>query len=93
MIRSFADRATERLFRDGECSARWRTFETVAVRKLDILDAATRLNDLASPPGNRLEALKGNRAGQHSIRINQQWRICFRWSADGPEAVEIVDYH
>lgn len=93
MIRSFADRATERLFRDGACAARWRAFEAVALRKLDMLDAAVRLSDLASPPGNRLEALKGDRSGQHSIRINQQWRICFRWSADGPEAVEIVDYH
>jgi proteic killer suppression protein len=93
MIRSFADRATERLFRDGECSAQWRAFESVAVRKLDMVDAATKLSDLMSPPGNRLEALKGNRSGQHSIRINQQWRICFRWSPEGPEAVEIVDYH
>jgi proteic killer suppression protein len=93
MIRSFADKATERLFRDGECAAKWRVFESVALRKLDMLDAAIRLTDLASPPGNRLEALKGNRSGQHSIRINQQWRICFRWSPEGPEAVEIVDYH
>ena len=58
-----------------------------------MLDAATRLDDLRSPPGNRLEALKGDRRGQHSIRINQQWRICFRWTSEGPEAVEIVDYH
>ncbi|MBX9828873.1 MAG: type II toxin-antitoxin system RelE/ParE family toxin [Xanthobacteraceae bacterium] len=93
MIRSFADRATERLFRSGECIARWQAFKAVALRKLDMLDAATRLNDLTSPPGNRLEALKADRKGQHSIRINQQWRICFRWSAEGPEAVEIVDYH
>jgi proteic killer suppression protein len=93
MIRSFADKATERLFRNGECPARWRAFESVALRKLDMVDAAVLLNDLASPPGNRLEALKGTRAGQHSIRINRQWRACFRWTADGPEAVEIVDYH
>lgn len=68
---------------------------SVAVRKLDMLDAATRLDDLRSPPGNRLEALRGDRRGQHSIRINDQWRICFRWpaGADGPESVEIVDYH
>jgi len=93
MIRSFADRATERLFRDSVCPAQWRSFEAIAFRKLDMVDAATRLDDLRSPPGNRLEALKGARRGQHSIRINQQWRICFRWTSDGPEAVEIVDYH
>jgi toxin HigB-1 len=93
MIRSFADRATERPFREGICPAQWRSFETVALRKLDMVDAATRLDDLRSPPGNRLEALKGDRRGQHSIRINQQWRICFRWTSEGPEAVEIVDYH
>jgi proteic killer suppression protein len=58
-----------------------------------MVDAATRLDDLRSPPGNRLEALKGDRRGRHSIRINQQWRICFRWTSEGPEAVEIVDYH
>jgi proteic killer suppression protein len=93
MIRRFAERNTERLFREGECSARWRPFKAVALRKLDMLDAATRLEDLRSPPGNRLEALKGDRAGQHSIRINQQWRLCFRWTDDGSEAVIIVDYH
>jgi proteic killer suppression protein len=93
MIRSFAERATERLFRNGECPARWRAFESVALRKLDMVDAAISLIDLASPPGNRLEALKGDRTGQHSIRINRQWRICFRWSPKGPEAVEITDYH
>jgi len=64
-----------------------------AVRKLLILDAAEELRDLAVPPGNRLEKLKGDRAGQHRIRINQQWRICFRWTAAGPEDVTIVDYH
>jgi proteic killer suppression protein len=93
MIRSFADKATEQLFRDGACAARWRSMEDVALRKLDMVDAATRLNDLRSPPGNRLEALTGDRRGQHSIRINRQWRVCFRWTSDGPEAVEIVDYH
>ena len=65
----------------------------VAIRKLDMLDAAASLHDLRQPPGNRLEALKGNRAGQHSIRINDQWRICFVWRDDGAEDVEIVDYH
>ena len=93
MIRNFADRATERFFRNGECPSRWRAFESVAARKLDMLDAATRLEDLKSPPGNRLEALRHDRPGQHSIRINRQWRMCFRWTPDGPEAVEIVDYH
>jgi toxin HigB-1 len=93
MIRSFADKATEQLFREGACAPRWRSIEDVALRKLDMVDAATRLDDLRSPPGNRLEALKGDRRGQHSIRVNRQWRVCFRWTSDGPEAVEIADYH
>jgi proteic killer suppression protein len=93
MIRSFADRTTERFFRDGDCPAKWRAFAAVARRKLDMLDAATRVGDLRSPPGNQLEALKGDRAGQYSIRINRQWRVCFRWALNGPEDVEIVDYH
>jgi proteic killer suppression protein len=93
MIRGFADKATERLFREDSCPARWRNIEAVATRKLDMVDAATRPDDLRSPPGNRLEALKGDRRGQHSIRINRQWRVCFRWTPDGPEAVEIADYH
>ena len=93
MIRSFADRTTERFFRDGVCPARWRAFETVAARKLDMVDAAVRLDDLRSPPGNQLEALKGDRRGQYSIRINRQWRVCFHWTPEGPEGVEIVDYH
>lgn len=93
MIRSFADPSTEDFFRDGTCPSEWQAFEAVAKRKLDVVDAATSLRDLRSPPGNRLEALKGNRRGQHSIRINRQWRVCFRWGDDGPEDVEIVDYH
>jgi len=93
MIRVFADRATERLFADGICPPRWRDFKSVAERKLDMIDAVARLEDLRSPPGNRLEALKGVRKGQWSIRINRQWRICFRWTPDGPSDVEIVDYH
>jgi proteic killer suppression protein len=93
MIHSFGDRATERLFRDDICPAQWRVFQSVAVRKLDMVDAAVRLDDLRSPPGNQLEALKGDRRGQYSIRINRQWRICFRWTPDGPEDVQIVDYH
>jgi proteic killer suppression protein len=68
-------------------------FERVALRKLAMLDAAAVLEDLRVPPGNRLEALKGDRAGQHSIRINDQYRICFVWKEDGPHDVEIVDYH
>lgn len=93
MIRSFADPATERFFRDGATSPEWQNVAGVGRRKLDMLDAATTLNDLRSPPGNRLENLDGNRQGQCSIRINARWRICFRWTSDGPEAVEIVDYH
>jgi proteic killer suppression protein len=71
----------------------WRSIEAVVLRKLDMVDAATRLDDLLSPLGNRLEALKGDRRGQHSIRINRQWRVCFRWTPDGSEAVEIADSH
>jgi proteic killer suppression protein len=93
MIRSFADDETEGFFRDGDCPPAWRRFQAVAKRKLDMVDAATALNDLRSPPGNRLEALRGDRRGQHSIRINDQWRVCFRWTDRGPEDVEIADYH
>ena len=69
------------------------SFRKVAERKLTMLDNASDLSDLLAPPGNRLEMLKGDRAGQHSIRINEQWRICFAWRADGPYEVEIADYH
>ncbi|MCB1520995.1 MAG: type II toxin-antitoxin system RelE/ParE family toxin [Hyphomicrobiaceae bacterium] len=93
MIRSFADKKTRRLFESGVCPPEWRCIEAVALRKLDILHAAAALGDLRSPPGNRLEALKGDRRGQHSIRINDQWRVCFRWNDAGPEDIEIVDYH
>ena len=93
MIRTFADRATEACFICGTCPAQWRSFAKVARRKLDMLDAAVKLQDLRSPPGNRLEAMKGDRRGQWSIRINDQWRVCFRWTAEGPTDVEIVDYH
>ena len=92
MIRSFKDRRTAALFR-GETVAAFRAIEKVAHRKLDMLDGATRLTDLAVPPGNRLEALRSDRAGQHSIRINDQWRLCFVWRDGGAELVEIVDYH
>ena len=91
MIRSFSCRRTEALYR-GELVAAFRSIGAVAVRKLDMLHAAARLDDLRAPPGNRLEALRSNRRGQHSIRINRQWRICFAWR-DGAERVEIVDYH
>jgi proteic killer suppression protein len=92
MIRRFRSTDTEAFFKGKPVKA-FRSFEAVARRKLDMLDAATSLRDLRSPPGNRLEALAGKRKGQHSIRINDQWRICFRWVADGPTDVEIVDYH
>jgi toxin HigB-1 len=93
MIISFASRPAERFFRDGIWPAQWRSFADVALRKLDMVDAATRVEHLHSPPGNRLELLRGDRTGQWSIRINQQWRICFRWTPDGPADVTIVDYH
>lgn len=92
VIVSFGDRDTASLHR-GARIKRFESFEAVARRKLRQLDIAANLNDLRVPPGNRLEALKGNRAGQHSIRINQQFRICFTWTTAGPENVEIVDYH
>jgi len=91
MIKSYADRDTEELFRGGE-PKRLRPIVAVAKRKLDMLDYATEIRDLSRPPGNRLEALKGDRRGQFSIRINDRWRICFRWRG-GPIDVEIVDYH
>jgi toxin HigB-1 len=91
MIKSFRCRETERLSQD-QIVLRFKAFERVARRKLNLLIAASTLRDLRVPPGNRLEALHGNRAGQYSIRINDQWRICFRWD-DGAEDVEIVDYH
>lgn len=92
MIRSFRCRDTERLAND-ELVRRFRSIERVARRKLELLAGAMDLDDLRSPPGNRLEALKGDRAGQHSIRINDQWRICFVWRDGAAWDVEIVDYH
>lgn len=92
MIHSFADPATEKLFR-SEGVPRFKNIERVARRKLLQLHAATGLASLRVPPGNQLEALKGDRKGQHSIRINQQWRVCFVWRADGAFEVEITDYH
>lgn len=92
MIQSFADSDTERLFRTRE-SRRWRSIESIAIRKLDMLNSSIYLTDLRIPPGNRLEALRRDRKGQHSIRINDQFRICFTWKEDGAHDVEIVDYH
>ena len=93
MILGFADRDTERLFRGEACAARWRAIERIALRKLDMLDAAVTVGDLRSPPGNRLELLKGNLAGLYSIRINDQWRICFGWSEGDAVHVRIIEYH
>ena len=93
VIRSFRDPATERLWSRQRVKSIDPRIERVALRKLVMLDAAEILDDLRVPPGNRLEALRGDRAGQHSIRINQQWRVCFTWTDAGPADVEIVDYH
>ena len=92
MIRGFRDRRTERFF-GGELVRAFSGFADQATRRLTVLDNAASLQDLAGLPSNRLESLSGTRAGQHSIRINRQWRICFRWGDDGPYDVEIVDYH
>jgi len=93
MIRTFASRETERIW-DGRVSRKFPSdIQNVARRKLRMLNNAQNLNDLKAPPGNRLEALKGNRKGMHSIRINQQWRVCFKWKDDHAFEVEIVDYH
>ena len=92
MIRSFRDKKTESLFA-GESVKEFSGIRNVAERKLTMLDSAADLKDLLAPPGNRLEKLKGDHAGQHSIRINDQWRLCFIWRADGPHEVEITDYH
>jgi len=92
MIRSFKCKDTRVLFESGR-SRRFSAILAVAERKLAQLHAAETLDFLRSPPGNRLEALRGDREGQYSIRINSQFRICFRWTNDGPEDVEIVDYH
>ena len=93
MIRTFRDRDTERLFHREPVRKLSAEVQRVALRKLRQLDAAIRLDDLRAAPGNRLEKLKGDRAGQYSIRINRQWRICFRWDAEDARDVEIVDYH
>ena len=97
VIVSFADAGTEDIFDDEDSKKARKTCPEnlwkVANRKLDILNQAAALKDLKSPPGNMLEALKGERKGQHSIRINQQYRLCFTWTDEGPSLVEITDYH
>jgi proteic killer suppression protein len=92
MIRRFRCKDTQALF-EGKHPKRFRAIEMVATRKLAMLDAAKTLDFMRSPPGNRLEALRGDRAGQWSVRINDQWRLCFMWTDSGPDQVEIVDYH
>jgi proteic killer suppression protein len=93
MIRSFADRGAEALFHGRSARRLPSNIQRSAQRKLRQLQAAEDLRDLAAPPGNRLEALRGSRTGQHSIRINDQWRLCFVWKDGGAERVEIADYH
>lgn len=93
MIRSFRDRKTEEVFRRERVRAIHPDVQRLALRKLVILDAAESFQDLRVPPGNRLERLSGDRTGQHSIRVNDQWRICFRWRDGDALDVEIVDYH
>ena len=92
MILSFKDSDTCELYETGE-NRRFASIARVALRKLDMIAAATRVETLRVPPGNRLEALKGRRKGQWSVRVNDQWRICFSWSGANAENVEIVDYH
>lgn len=92
MIKTFRSKETKDLFEGGSPRS-FRAVQRIAERKLQLLDAATTLDFLRSPPGNRLEALSGDRQEQHSIRINRQWRVCFLWRNDGVYDVEIVDYH
>lgn len=93
MIKSFRDRDTEQIFNRRRVRRLGTDVQKAALRKLRMLDAATSIDDLRVPPGNRLERLRGDRAGQHSIRVNRQWRICFRWETGDAHDVEIVDYH
>jgi proteic killer suppression protein len=92
VIQSFHNAQTAELFREGK-SRHWPGIALVACRKLDLIHAAVTLNDLRVPPGNRLKLLVSNRKGQHSIRINDQYRICFVWRGDGAHRVEVTDYH
>ena len=93
MIKTFKDRDTERLFQRQPVKRLGPDIQRVALRKLRMLDAATMLDDLRVPPANRLEKLRGDRMGQHSIRVNRRWRVCFRWRSGDAHDVEIVDYH
>lgn len=93
MIVNFACAHAAEFFKTGETKQGWQSVRVVARRKLDQLANVAELHELAIPPGNRLEPLRGNREGQHSIRINDQWRICFKWTDAGPSEVEITDYH
>ena len=94
-IQSFADKATERYYLTGHSTrgTGWDSVGSIVMRKLDMLNYAFRLSDLRSPPGNRLEALKGALKGSYSIRVNDQWRIVFKWTQQGPSRVRITDYH
>ena len=93
MIKSFRDNKNEALFHGGQGSKKWQSFERVARRKLLMVNAAASLHDLKAPPNNQLERLKRERAGQHAIRINDQYRVCFRWRDGNAYDVEITDYH
>lgn len=93
MIRPFADKATERLWHRGKVPSIDPRVQKATLRKLTLIHAARYLESLRVPPGNRLEQLKGDRAGQHSVRVNDQWRICFTWTEGGADDVELVDYH
>jgi toxin HigB-1 len=93
VLQSFSDKETERIWHRQGSRRLDRSMQRAALRKLLILDAADNLDDLRVPPGNRLEKLRGDRPYQYSIRVNQQWRICFRWTPAGPEDVQVVDYH
>lgn len=93
MIRTFGNRNTERIWHERFVKAMDPRVQRAALRKLELLHAAITVEDLRIPPGNRLEQLKGDRKGQHSVRVNNQWRICFVWKDGGAEDVEIVDYH
>ncbi len=93
MLQSFSDKDAERIWRRERSRKLDQPTQRAALRKLLIMDAADTVEDLRIPPGNRLEKLRGERKGQYSVRVNQQWRICFRWTAAGPEDIEIVDDH
>jgi len=93
MIKSFRDKNTERIFKRHRVTRITLSIQKLAQRKLDLIDGADLIEDLRTPPGNRLEKLSGNRKGRYSIRVNDQWRICFRWKSGQATDVEIVDYH